>query len=206
MYRRELHCGRTEQRQKSASAHGISIMSRLQLHLSAKNLKNVGGLMSMSDPFAVVTVRGDSANNKPAVVGQTDVYVIVSYRCVCLSFTRTCLCDVCVCQVRFIVWSRNDFAAHYLSLIHVCLVRRKILSLRQHSSHPLSVFVLSLGVAWCIIYHIHLCLFLAHHGMVPYIHHVYLCIYHIHLCSSLAYYDGIRVYLSHSSLLISCLS
>lgn len=29
-----------------------------------------------SDPFAVVTMRGDNANNKPVVVGQTDVYVI----------------------------------------------------------------------------------------------------------------------------------
>ena len=48
--------------------------SRLQLHLSAKNLKNLGGLLGgKSDPFAVVTVRGDNANNKPVVVGQTDV-------------------------------------------------------------------------------------------------------------------------------------
>jgi hypothetical protein len=28
-----------------------------------------------SDPFAVVTVRGDNSQNKPVVVGQTDVYV-----------------------------------------------------------------------------------------------------------------------------------
>jgi hypothetical protein len=49
--------------------------SRLQLHLSAKNLKNLGGLMGKSDPFVVVTVRGDNPNNKPVVVGQTDVYV-----------------------------------------------------------------------------------------------------------------------------------
>jgi len=48
--------------------------TRLQLHLSAKNLKNLGGLLGgKSDPFAVVTVRGDNANNKPVVVGQTDV-------------------------------------------------------------------------------------------------------------------------------------
>ena len=58
-------------------------MSRLQLHLSAKNLKNIGGLMSMSDPFAVVTVRGDSTNNKPTVVGQTDVYVHLA-SCLCV--------------------------------------------------------------------------------------------------------------------------
>ncbi|KAL7560832.1 hypothetical protein ACA910_013268 [Epithemia clementina (nom. ined.)] len=47
--------------------------SRLQLHLSARDLKNIAGLMGVSDPFAVVTVRGDSENNKPRVVGQTDV-------------------------------------------------------------------------------------------------------------------------------------
>jgi Copine/C2 domain len=52
--------------------------TRLQLHLSAKGLKNLGGLMGKSDPFAVVTVRGDNPNNKPVVVGQTDVYVCVS--------------------------------------------------------------------------------------------------------------------------------
>lgn len=50
-----------------------STTSRLQLHLSAKDLKNLGGLLGKSDPFAVVTVRGDNANNKPVVVGQTDV-------------------------------------------------------------------------------------------------------------------------------------
>ena len=48
---------------------------RMQLHLSAKALKNLGGLIGKSDPFAVVTVRGDDPNNKPVVVGQTDVYV-----------------------------------------------------------------------------------------------------------------------------------
>lgn len=56
----------------------MSQNTRLQLHLSAKDLKNLGGLLSgKSDPFAVVTVRGDNANNKPIVVGQTDVYVIL---------------------------------------------------------------------------------------------------------------------------------
>lgn len=48
-------------------------MTRLQVHLSARDLKNLGGLMGKSDPFAVVTMRGDNANNKPVVVGQTDV-------------------------------------------------------------------------------------------------------------------------------------
>ena len=55
--------------------------TRLQLHLSAKELKNLGGMLGKSDPFAVVTVRGDNANNKPVVVGQTDVYVWIVYLC-----------------------------------------------------------------------------------------------------------------------------
>jgi hypothetical protein len=49
--------------------------SRLQLHLSAKDLKNLAGLRGKSDPFTVVTVRGDNPNNDPTVAGQTDVYV-----------------------------------------------------------------------------------------------------------------------------------
>eukprot|EP00523_Entomoneis_sp_CCMP467_P009056 CAMPEP_0168729774 /NCGR_PEP_ID=MMETSP0724-20121128/6388_1 /TAXON_ID=265536 /ORGANISM="Amphiprora sp., Strain CCMP467" /LENGTH=633 /DNA_ID=CAMNT_0008776691 /DNA_START=39 /DNA_END=1940 /DNA_ORIENTATION=- len=47
--------------------------SRLQLHLSARDLKNLSGLMGMSDPFAVVTVRGDSKKNSPKVIGCTEV-------------------------------------------------------------------------------------------------------------------------------------
>jgi hypothetical protein len=47
--------------------------SRLQLSLSANTLKNLSGMMSKSDPFAVVTVRGDNPDNKPEVVGRTDV-------------------------------------------------------------------------------------------------------------------------------------
>ena len=47
--------------------------TRLQVHLSAKDLKNISGLMGVSDPFAIVTVRGDDVNNAPRVVGQTDV-------------------------------------------------------------------------------------------------------------------------------------
>jgi hypothetical protein len=56
--------------------------TRLQLHLSAKNLKNLKGFMATSDPFAVVTVRGDNENNSPHIVGQTEVYVF------CLSLCR----------------------------------------------------------------------------------------------------------------------
>lgn len=47
--------------------------TRLQLSLSAKSLKNLSGLMQKSDPFAVVTVRGDNPDNKPEVVGRTEV-------------------------------------------------------------------------------------------------------------------------------------
>lgn len=53
--------------------------NRLQVHLNAKNLKNLGGILSgVSNPFAVITVRGDSPNNPPHVLGQTDVYVFFS--------------------------------------------------------------------------------------------------------------------------------
>lgn len=41
--------------------------SRLQLSLSAKDLKNLSGFMNMSDPFAVVTVRGDNPDNVPGM-------------------------------------------------------------------------------------------------------------------------------------------
>lgn len=47
--------------------------ARLQLSLTAKSLKNLSGIMQKSDPFAVVTVRGDNPDNKPEVVGRTDV-------------------------------------------------------------------------------------------------------------------------------------
>lgn len=47
--------------------------TRLQLSLSAKNLKNLSGFTGKSDPFAVVTVRGDNPDNRPEVVGRTDV-------------------------------------------------------------------------------------------------------------------------------------
>lgn len=55
--------------------------TRLQLHLSAKNLKNLKGFMGTSDPFAVVTVRGDNENNSPHIVGQTEVYVLKTLSC-----------------------------------------------------------------------------------------------------------------------------
>jgi hypothetical protein len=47
--------------------------SRLQLSLSAKDLKNLAGFMNVSDPFAVVTVRGDNPDNVPIVAGETEV-------------------------------------------------------------------------------------------------------------------------------------
>lgn len=52
-----------------------TMTTRLQLSLSAKGLKNLSGIMQKSDPFAVVTVRGDNPDNRPEVVGRTDVYV-----------------------------------------------------------------------------------------------------------------------------------
>jgi hypothetical protein len=50
--------------------------SRLQLSLSAKGLTNLAGMLNTSDPFAVVMVRGDSPDNPPVLVGQTEVYVL----------------------------------------------------------------------------------------------------------------------------------
>jgi hypothetical protein len=49
---------------------------RLQLHLRAKELKNLQKSLlskSQSNPFAVVTVRGDSPDNNPQIIGQTEV-------------------------------------------------------------------------------------------------------------------------------------
>jgi hypothetical protein len=47
--------------------------SRLQLSISAQGLHNLAGILNVSDPFAVVTVRGDNPDNKPMIVGQTEV-------------------------------------------------------------------------------------------------------------------------------------
>lgn len=47
--------------------------TRLQLSLSAKDLKNLSGIFEMSDPFAVVTLRGDNKDNKPEIIGRTHV-------------------------------------------------------------------------------------------------------------------------------------
>jgi len=47
--------------------------TRLQLSLSGKDLKNLSGLFEMSDPFAVVTYRGSNKDNKPEIIGRTDV-------------------------------------------------------------------------------------------------------------------------------------
>jgi hypothetical protein len=50
-----------------------TMTTRLQLSLSAKGLKNLSGILAKSDPFGVVTVRGDNKDNRPEVVGRTDV-------------------------------------------------------------------------------------------------------------------------------------
>jgi len=47
--------------------------ARLQLSLSGMGLKNLSGFLDVSDPFAVVTLRGDSKDNKPEIIGRTDV-------------------------------------------------------------------------------------------------------------------------------------
>lgn len=53
--------------------------TRLQLHLSAKDLKAPSSSLLFHkkkkppDTFAVVTVRGDQPQNAPQVVGQTNV-------------------------------------------------------------------------------------------------------------------------------------
>jgi serine/threonine protein kinase len=45
----------------------------LQLSLSAKGLKNISSLLQTSDPFALVNIRGDNPDNRPVVIGQTNV-------------------------------------------------------------------------------------------------------------------------------------
>lgn len=65
-----FHCWVAPPRDPLSSS---TMTSRLQVHLSAKNLRNMSGFRGVSDPFAVVTVRGDDVNNRPRVVGQTDV-------------------------------------------------------------------------------------------------------------------------------------
>lgn len=57
----------------SLSVLKMAPTSRLQLSLSATNLKNLSGFLNKSDPFAVVTVRGDNPDNTPFVAGQTEV-------------------------------------------------------------------------------------------------------------------------------------
>eukprot|EP00525_Craspedostauros_australis_P003815 CAMPEP_0198123684 /NCGR_PEP_ID=MMETSP1442-20131203/38121_1 /TAXON_ID= /ORGANISM="Craspedostauros australis, Strain CCMP3328" /LENGTH=50 /DNA_ID=CAMNT_0043782927 /DNA_START=536 /DNA_END=688 /DNA_ORIENTATION=- len=47
--------------------------AKLQLSLSARRLKNLSGMLAKSDPFAVVTFRGDDPENRPQIVGRTDV-------------------------------------------------------------------------------------------------------------------------------------
>jgi hypothetical protein len=64
--------GKTGLPLKSA-AKKATMTTRLQLSLSAKGLKNLSGILQKSDPFAVVTVRGDNPDNNPEVVGRTDV-------------------------------------------------------------------------------------------------------------------------------------
>jgi len=50
-----------------------TMTSRLQLSLSGKGLKNLSSFFDLSDPFAVVTLRGDNKDNKPEIIGRTEV-------------------------------------------------------------------------------------------------------------------------------------
>jgi len=47
--------------------------TRLQLSLSGKGLKNLSSFFDLSDPFAVVTLRGDNQDNLPEIIGRTEV-------------------------------------------------------------------------------------------------------------------------------------
>lgn len=60
--------------EQTINRHRITMSTaRLQLSLSATNLKNLSSFFDLSDPFAVVTLRGDSKDNKPEIIGRTDV-------------------------------------------------------------------------------------------------------------------------------------
>ncbi|GKY97057.1 hypothetical protein MPSEU_000664300 [Mayamaea pseudoterrestris] len=71
----------------------MSTSTRLQLHLRAKDLKNlqksVLGRNTVSHPFCVVTVRGDSPDNQPHIVGQTEVI----FKSLSPSWSRTIFLD-----------------------------------------------------------------------------------------------------------------
>ena len=48
-------------------------MVQLELCLSARNLKNVAGVLGTSDPFAVVTKLATTQGAKAEVMGKTEV-------------------------------------------------------------------------------------------------------------------------------------
>ena len=46
---------------------------RLQLSITAKKLTNLHyAMLGKSNPFAIVTVRGDNPDNAPTVIGHTE--------------------------------------------------------------------------------------------------------------------------------------
>lgn len=53
----------------------VMATTRLQVSLSAKGLKNTSGFLQTSDPFAIVSVRGDDPDNAPLIAGHTNVWV-----------------------------------------------------------------------------------------------------------------------------------
>ena len=46
---------------------------RLQVSLSAAGLKNIAGRLNVSDPFAMLSVRGENKDDKGVIVGKTNV-------------------------------------------------------------------------------------------------------------------------------------
>mmetsp|Transcript_28981 Transcript_28981/g.40723 ORF Transcript_28981/g.40723 Transcript_28981/m.40723 type:complete len:618 (-) Transcript_28981:86-1939(-) len=51
----------------------MSKISRLQVSLMARGLKNLSGMLQTSDPFAIVTIRGKDPDSDPIIAGHTDV-------------------------------------------------------------------------------------------------------------------------------------
>jgi hypothetical protein len=93
--------------------------------------------MGMSDPFAVVTVRGDNQNNKPRVVGQSDVYVL----CVCVCVF---MCSLCV----FVVLSPSVLVCVFWPSLKLDLI---LLWIRT----PDTFASLSLFLPWRFLFYSH---------------------------------------------------
>lgn len=51
----------------------LAMEARLQVSLSAHGLRNLAGFRNTSDPFAVLSLRGEHKDDPPTIVGQTEV-------------------------------------------------------------------------------------------------------------------------------------